>query len=522
LKAADRGLIRSIDGRAVKEFGLRGLQLMENAGRGVADVALKELKASRDNSGRVAVVTGKGSNGGDGFVCARHLQNNGIPVTVFSLAKPEALSGDAAVNARAWVKSGGELLTLQSNKDLRKHVLAMRHSSLIIDALLGMGLTSPVTGIYADAVTTINKLGKKVISIDMPSGIDATTGKVLGCAVRADITVTMAMPKLGLFTYPGHFYAGRVEVVDIGVPRSMIDDASIRWNITTGLDVSAILKPRAVESHKGSCGHLFVLAGSPGKSGAAYMCATAAMRSGAGLVTIGLPESLNDIMEAKTTEVMTLALPESVDSKLCKASIEYIISEMEGKSALLIGPGLGASDAMYDVVREVILSASAPLVIDADGLNALKGRLDVFKKAKAGIVLTPHPGEAGRLLGVSAKAVQDDRIGSAEKLSKLTNAVVLLKGALTVIAAPDGRVHINPTGNAGLASAGTGDVLSGMVAGLIAQGYGLTASAVVAAYAHGTAADSLKQSAGEAGMMATDLLLVIPRVLNSFTGTASR
>ncbi|TAN64015.1 NAD(P)H-hydrate dehydratase, partial [bacterium] len=515
-----RDLMRSIDGRAVKAFGLRGLQLMENAGRGVADVVLKELKANPANCNRVAVVAGKGSNGGDGFVCARHLQNKGIPVTVFSLAKLDELSGDAAINAAVWLKSGNEFLTILGNKNLRKHVLALRHSSIIIDALLGTGISSPVKGIYADVIATINKLGKKVISIDMPSGIDATTGKVLGCAVKADITATMAMPKLGLFSFPGYFYAGRVEVIDIGVPRSVIDDASIRWNITTGPDVSAILKPRAVESHKGSCGHLFVLAGSPGKTGAAYMCATAAMRSGAGLVTIGLPESLNDIMEVKTTEVMTLSLPESVDSKLCKASIEYIISEMEGKSAMLIGPGLGASDAMYDVVREVILSASAPLVIDADGLNALKGRFDALKKAKAGVVLTPHPGEAGRLLGVSAKAVQDDRVGSAEKLSKLTGAVVLLKGALTVIAAPDGRVYINPTGNAGLASAGTGDVLSGMVAGLIAQGYGLTASAVVAAYVHGAAADRLKQEAGEVGMMATDLLAVIPRVLNSLTGTA--
>jgi ADP-dependent NAD(P)H-hydrate dehydratase / NAD(P)H-hydrate epimerase len=513
MKLADARTIQAIDRRSIRDYGVKGLQLMENAGRGVAEIILRELP----KGGCVSIIAGKGNNGGDGFVAARHLKNRGVDVAVFSFAPIEEIKGDAGVNAASWKNMDGEVFFISTGSALKNIEPKLRHSSIIVDGIFGTGLSSPVRGFYAELIELVNGLDKKIIAIDIPSGIDATTGAILGTAVRADITATMAMPKIGLYTYPGRDYSGRIEIVDIGAPRVLIEDKAIKWDLTTGSDVKGILKPRSGDSHKGTYGHVLVLAGSPGKTGAALMSAMGAMRMGAGLSTIGVPEGLLASMEAKTVEVMTVGLPQTPHTTLGLSSYDAIKRFMADKSALVIGPGLGVSDDIAGLIRKIIKEADYPIVIDADGLNNMAGRVDALRDTRASIILTPHPGEMARLMDMTTSQVQSDRLGVAEALARKTRATVVLKGAGTVIAEANGAIHINPTGNPGLSTAGTGDVLSGMIGGLLAQGYDARPAAIAAVYIHGAAGDEVKKENGGMGMIATDILPFIPKVIRSLT-----
>ncbi len=529
MKLVTSAQMREIDRSAVRDFGMKGLQLMENAGRGAAKLALKELEGA--SLKRVAIFTGKGNNGGDGFVVARHLANAGYEVRVFSTVNIKELKGDALTSALAWEKMGGEVRVIRAKADIKKHSVFFAHSALIIDALLGTGLTSEVRGACAHIIDFINGLPVNVLSVDMPSGISGDTGALMGSAVRADITATFALPKIGLYQYPGRKYAGRIEVVDIGVPASLLDGDNLCVNLTDDALVRSILRPRLADAHKGSLGHLLVVAGSTGKSGAAYLAATAAMRAGAGLVTLALPESLNQGMETKTIEVMTAPLPETTDGALSPDALAGLKGLIKGKSAIVIGPGLGTSKETGKLVKALLTDRDIklpPVLIDADGLNVLKNDVDILKKVKAELVLTPHPGEMASLLNTTSAKVQTDRIGSAKKLTKLTGAVTLLKGAGTVVSAPgtkDSEIFINPTGTPALASAGTGDVLSGMIGAFMANGYSPKDCVVAGAYLHGIAAEKLSKEAGgfwnghggPVGMLASDLFPVIPRLINCFT-----
>lgn len=517
MKLATADTIREIDRASVEDYGMTGLQLMENAGRALAEVVIKEVEngAAAGVSRRIAIIAGKGNNGGDGYCAARHLQNAGLNVMVFSLAKPKELKGDAAVNARIWARMGGATAGILTKADINKHASVIRHACVVVDAIFGVGLTKPVKGVYAEVIEFINSTGKKVIAVDVPSGIDAE--RVMGVAIKASLTVTMAMPKPSLYQYPGNSYTGRIVVAGIGAPASVIADASVasRYNLITAHDVSAVLRPRKADSHKGSYGHLLVLAGSPGKTGAAFLSATGAMRAGAGLVTIALPQGLERIMEVKTTEVMTIGLPQTSEHTVGNISYEAACAAGKGKAAFVIGPGLGVNAEVRALISRLLKVFDAPMVIDADGLNAFVGCAGELRKARRPLVLTPHPGEMARLLNIKTPDVQADRVGAAAKLSKMTGAVVVLKGAATLIATPDGEIYINSTGNAGLATAGPGDILSGMIGGFLSQGYGVVPAAVAAVFIHGSAADEVKAAQGEAGMMAHDLLAVIPRVMAS-------
>jgi len=517
LKIADALSIRAMDKTAIEKYGIPGATLMENAGKGVARAALSML--GPDATGfRVVILCGKGNNGGDGFVAARYLRETGVEVTVLSLCEVRSLKGDAATAALAWTGSGGHVEELLSIEAVQGAASAIEEASLVIDAIFGTGLTVEPTGLHAEAIRLINRSSKKVLSIDIPSGVDATTGAVLGAAVKADVTATMAMPKLGLFLSPGRAHAGRVEVVDIGLPPEVTEDESIKWNLLAPSDIAGILRPREADSYKSSHGHLLVLAGSPGMTGAAFMCATAAMRAGAGLVTAGVPESLHAIMETKTAEVMTIGLPETVSKRLGVCSFDEIKRVSKGKSAIVIGPGAGASEELAGLISLILNEVRVPVVIDADGLNSLALKTFSLKGVKSEVVLTPHPGEMARLLGSDIRSVQADRVGAAERLADMTGATVVLKGAYTVIACPGGQIYLNPTGNPGLATAGTGDVLSGMIGAFLAQGYPASEAILAAVYIHGLAADEAVKKTGEIGMMATDLFEYIPRLVNSFAG----
>ncbi|MFQ5428299.1 MAG: NAD(P)H-hydrate dehydratase, partial [Thermodesulfobacteriota bacterium] len=365
----------------------------------------------------------------------------------------------------------------------------------------------------------INSLKARVISVDVPSGLNSSTGAVQGPTVRAEITLTMALPKLGFYLPPGPEFTGRVEVADIGMPASILRDEALRWNVISEPMIRSVIKARPREAHKGLCGHVAVLGGSPGLTGAPYMAAMAAMKAGAGLATIGLPEGLNEIMECKTTEVMTWPLPEADDGTIGEGAFGEIKKLLNGKAVLVAGPGLGESPHIKAMLRELLKESALPMVLDADALNNLAGTLQYIAEAgSSDKVLTPHPGEAARLLGVGTEEIQADRIGRATELAKRTGSIIVLKGANTIIASPPGDVYINTTGGPALATAGTGDVLAGMIGGFLAQGLSALEAAMAAVYLHGLAADAIAgRMHGQRGLIATELLGEVPLVINSMT-----
>ncbi len=515
MKLVSPKVMRSLDALAMSRYGLTGLQLMENAGRGVAECALELLKESKGTW--VSILAGKGNNGGDGFVVARFLKNRGYNVKVFSTAPVSAFKGDAAINARVWRKMSGETIVIKKIAELEKEASFLKHSVLIVDALLGTGITSEVRGVTAGIIDYINGLDRSVLSVDIPSGIDGLTGAVLGSAIRAEATATMAISKIGLHIYPGREYAGKVAVVDIGMPATLFEDRRLRWTLIDERFAGSVLESKEVDSHKGSNGRLLVVAASPGLTGAAYMASMGAIRAGTGLVTLGVPASLNPVMEAKTTEAMTVALPETESGRLSSDAVDAILEAASGKDAIVIGPGLGLDEDITKLLKALLKPGilDIPLLLDADALNALSGSASAIKRSGLEVVITPHPGEAARLLGVGIEDILKDKVGAAELLAKKSGAVTILKGAGTVIATPGKEIFINPTGDASLATGGTGDILSGIIGALLAQGKGALASAVTGVYLHGLAAESITEALdGTSGMAATDLLVSIPPVMN--------
>ncbi|MBI5682541.1 MAG: NAD(P)H-hydrate dehydratase [Deltaproteobacteria bacterium] len=506
--------MRLLDETAIKRYGIPGIVLMENAGRGAAEIILRRYGG---NMQKVSIFAGKGNNGGDGFVIARHL-SGGAEITVYLIGEESQVKGDAKTNLEIWEKMDGRIYAVKTADDIKKHASQIRHSHLLVDAIFGTGLENAITGIHRKVIEFINSIGKPVAAIDVPTGLDASTGNVLGACVKADITITMTLPKLGLFIYPGAAHAGEVEIVDIGIPKKLIDEAGIKYETIAPDFIKGVLKKRPENSHKGSFGHLLVLAGSVGKTGAAAMTCLGAMRVGTGLVTLGIPKSLNNIMEKKLTEVMTEPLPETKAKTMGSMSFDKIKALSLDKEAIAIGPGLTTNSDIKELVIKLVQKIKIPMVIDADGVNVLRGVLDILKDANAPIVLTPHPGEMAKLLGISARDVQSDRINIASKAATKNNVIVVLKGARTLIAEPSGRVYINMTGNSGMATAGTGDVLTGIIAGFIAQGYSSIDAARLGVYLHGLAGDCVTEKIGKIGMLATDLLKSLPNVLNEYQG----
>jgi NAD(P)H-hydrate epimerase len=501
--------MRRLDRRTIEEAGIPGMVLMENAGRGAAGEILRSYPGIA--GGTAAVVAGKGNNGGDGLVIARYLSNRGCAVTVFLLASPDEVGGDAKSNLDILQRMKADIREVSGQDAWRKSRPALSAFGLIVDAIFGTGLASDVSGLAREVINDINASGVPVVSVDLPSGLNADTGQVLGACVQADLTVTFALPKAGLCMYPGAHYAGRVRVVDISIPASLIAGEEIVDRVLTFDDACQMLLPRGPEAHKGDCGHVLVVAGTRGKTGAAALCCRGAAGAGAGLVTLAIPESLNSIMEMKLTEVMTEPIPEEEAGFPGSGSLAAVMKLMAGKTVLALGPGLSARDGARRLIHGLVEQSTIPLVIDADGLNALSGDLAVIGRAKAPVVLTPHPGEMARLVGSGTREVQRDRAGAARDCSRRHGCCLVLKGARTLVAAPDGSIAINLTGNAGMASGGMGDVLTGMIAGFIAQGYDCLRSAHLAVFCHGLAGDLLYREQGPRGFMAGDLLRVLPR-----------
>ncbi len=499
--------MRELDRIAIEDWHVPGLVLMENAGKATAD----HLEENFDDlyPGPVTVFAGKGNNGGDGYVIARHLMNRGWDVSTLVLADVKDISGDARVNLDILLKSGADLEFITDESDVDERLERFRQTSLVVDALFGTGLAAEISGFYARVIDWINSSAAAVVSVDIPSGIDATTGQVLGAAVFADLTVTFASAKVGHVVYPAVEFVGDLAVVDIGIPKQLADQQKINHLFINAEAAQILLPARPASGHKGTFGHLLLVAGSTGKSGAAALAAEGGLRAGAGLATLACPAHLNPIFEVKLTEVMTVPLPE-VDGMVSMQALPAIEELWADKSVLAIGPGLGTGDEIGGLVRRLIRDCPLPMVIDADGLNALVGHLDVLQSRIAPTVLTPHPGEMARLLDCSVAEIESDRIVIARKFASEHGVILALKGARTVVAEPEGAIFINGSGNPALACGGTGDVLTGVIGGLLSQGLSAVAAVLLGVYLHGRAADRLFETQGRAGILATDLLKEIP------------
>jgi NAD(P)H-hydrate epimerase len=512
--------MREVDRVAIEELGVPGMVLMENAAIGVAD-AIGEVFAEAESA---AIFCGPGNNGGDGLAVARHLATRGYGVEVFLVGgrgKPVELGGDAGVQLAICRKLDLPVREVGPEDDLEPVLAAAREHDLIVDALFGTGLARPLSGVFATLVEGLNELPVPRLAVDLPSGLNGSRADVFGPHVRADLTVTFAAPKVAHVLPPAADAVGELIVTDLGVPPALVERAREEGgtlHLLVEEELAALLPPREPGTHKGDYGHALIAAGSPGKAGAAILAARAAVRAGAGLVTAAVPEPILDVVDLGSIESMSLPLPAGPTGQLAEEAAAKLLQATEGKDALALGPGLGSEAA--PAIRRVVLECPLPLVLDADGVNAFAGRAAELAGRRAAAVLTPHPGEMARLLGIATAEVQADRPAAARRAAAETGAIAVLKGHRTLVAAPDGAVWVNPTGNPGMASGGAGDVLTGLLAGLLAQGLEPLDAARLGVYLHGLAGDLAAARLGGIALAAGDLLDALPAAFARLTGRA--
>ena len=506
--------MRALDRAAEEEIGIPGLVLMENAGRAVADAAEKLLGACRHK--KVLIFAGKGNNGGDGSGAGRWLHNRGVEVTLVLACAAEELSGSAADELQYYIACGATVLEVTDADDNLRFAeienLALR-TDLLIDALLGTGFSGKMRSLFVRLCGCINRVKEKnpacrILAVDIPTGVNADTGEADGSAVKADATVTMALPKLGLYLYPGAEHAGTIRVADIGMPSTLLQETEGNRILIEKELVKTMLPNRPKNAHKGSAGRVAVVAGSCGYVGAAALCSFAAVKGGAGLVTLLTPENTREILAIKLTEVMVKGLPVSDDRLVAEEALEVVTEALDKADVLAIGPGFGVSEEAGNLIRDILVTTSVPCVIDADAITALKDHTELLSHMLAEKVLTPHPGEMARITGIRISEIEKNRVEVARLYAEKWQAVVVLKGVPTVVALPDGTVYLNTTGTPAMATGGSGDVLTGLIAALIGQGLTVADAAVAGVYLHGMAGELA--AGGSVGMAASELLQMLP------------
>jgi hydroxyethylthiazole kinase-like uncharacterized protein yjeF len=515
MKIATAEIMRKLDRRAIEEFGIPGLVLMENAARGTVSAMFRHFPGLLTQ--RVVILAGRGNNGGDALAVARYLLNRGVVCQVSLLAPKEEVRGDAAANLEILSRMGGEIVEILNLEAWESQKGKMAESDLLVDGIFGTGLKGPVQGFFHEIIESVNSLGRPVVSLDVPSGLDADNGQVLGACIQARLTVTFGLAKRGLLVQPGTQYCGKLVLVDISLPQSAIEAEMIKDSLIEGAEFLPFLLRRNANAHKGDFGHLLVLSGSPGKTGASAMVCQAALRVGTGLITLGIPASLNPIMEVKLTEAMTEPLPETKEQTLALSGQQRLTELCSRKNALAIGPGLSLNPETARLIQRMIRNTELPAVIDADGLSALAGKMASIRKDRKALILTPHPGEMARLLQTSVQEIQMNRIQVARNFAEENGLILVLKGARSIVASPEGDIFINATGNPGMASGGMGDVLTGMIGGFLAQGFLPLEAAKLGVYLHGLVGDFVASRKGERGMVATDLVEETPRVLRALS-----
>ncbi|SHG39336.1 NAD(P)H-hydrate epimerase [Thermosyntropha lipolytica DSM 11003] len=503
--------MRLIDGMAINEYGIPGIVLMENAGIRTVEVINEILGEIRNK--KVVVVAGRGNNGGDGLVIARQLMNGGARVTVFVMGKKEELTPDTRINYEIMQKIKGDIYPLYEPEHMEKFAEEVQKAEIIVDSIYGIGFKGSLQEFEAGVVNIINSRGVPVIAVDIPSGVEADTGKVHSTAVRASHTVTFAAPKWGHILEPGADFTGNLTVADISIPRFLLEQSSLKSNLIREETIKPYWGKRKRESHKGTYGHVLVLGGSLGMTGAVSMAAYAALRAGAGLVTAAVPESLLPIVAGFRPEIMTVPLAETGKAAIAVEALPAIENLLGAVSVCAVGCGMSRYLEAKAIMNFILEKAGVPLVIDADGINALAEDISILKNRQVPVVLTPHPGEMARLLQKSIKEVQADRVEIARSFAVDWNVTLVLKGNKTVVAMPSGDVYVNLTGNPGMATAGSGDVLCGIISGFIAQGLNPQMAAVAGVYVHGRAGDLASMAKGERGLIALDLVEWLPEVL---------
>lgn len=515
MKVVTNKQMKVIDKKAINDLGIPAIVLMENAGLSVSEELEKDLEGLSNKN--IVVFAGTGNNGGDAFVAARHMSNMGANVLVILVGKQSAVKDEALINLNILDNMGVNLVFVEDTSYNEEIESSLFLADAVVDGLLGTGLNKPVKKVMASVIDIINRTGKYVVSIDIPSGVDGDNGHIYGTCVIASKTITLEMPKLGILIGEGAKYTGAIEVKSIGIPEQVVNQVHIETELITKLEAQELLPVKTPFAHKGDNGKVLIIAGSKGLTGAAVLTACSAMRTGSGLVTLAIPESLNSVLEMKLTEVMTMPLPDT-GGKLNKESISRLKEEINKFDVIAIGPGLGRSAEITAIVKWIVENSKAPLVIDSDGINSLEGNIDVLKKAKCPVVLTPHMGEMAKLAQTAIEEIHNDKMEILKKYIGYTGSIIVLKDWRTITAGPAGGFYINTTGNAGMATGGSGDVLTGMIASLIGQGAEVTEAAVLGVHLHGLAGDLAALKIGSMGMIAGDIVEQIPMAINSLIG----
>ena len=525
MKVVTAAEMRQIDQDTIEDIGIPGIVLMETAGSAI----VRAIKQHYPTCQRIGIFAGKGNNGGDGIVIGRQLAHAGRDVHLFLVSPGDSFTGEAQTNLQIAKNLGLRIEEILSEKEgwkpgsLEAWKRLIANCELLIDAIFGTGLRGTVRDPIATIINAINRLPTPILSVDLPSGLDADTGHPLGTCIQADRTVTIGLPKRGVLMHPGAELTGKLEVVDIGFPEQVVDAQNIKVNWTTAAQASQWMPSRPPFSHKGSYGRVLIVAGSTGMTGAAALASEAALRAGAGLVTLVIPKHLNPILEGLLPEVMTLPLPETDAGSLAVSATATILEfAVKTKSVLAIGPGLSQHPETVSFVHQLIREnreqgLDLRMVIDADGLNALAQAKETLSLLNSDTVLTPHPGEMARLTNTSVPVLKKDRISTAQQFASKYGVTLVFKGAPTVTSDPNGNLWVNSTGNPGMATGGMGDVLTGIISGLMAQGIPSESAATLGVYLHGLAGDTVAERSGMHGLIASDVLKAVPQAIFSLT-----
>lgn len=508
MKVLTKEEMRTLEKIAIDDYQMTSRLLMENAGRSIFDY----INRLDQNFSKVIILSGLGNNGGDGFVLARQLYNNDIPFELFVIGNPEKIKGDALLNLQILQKLDVHINSVEDKYKIRSLEKIIDKNDLIIDAILGIGMEGPVRELASEVIEVVNSLYNFVISIDLPSGVNSDTSEIENIAVEADLTVSLGIPKFGNILFPGVKNNGKLVVGNVGISPKISELLDTRNFILTEEAIRDYIPKRVADSHKGTYGKAAVIAGSRGLSGAAILTCLAALNSGIGVIELFMPESIDLIISTKVVEIITKPLKETQKGTIDLSSIAEVVQGIEESDVVAIGPGCGNSNEIFELVKQIINNSSSPVVIDADGLNALSKNIEVLKESKSQIILTPHLGEMSRLIDKSIEEIKKDKINIVKEFTKEYNVILVLKSARTIIGLPNGEIYININGNSGMSTAGSGDILTGIIASLIAQGVEPEKAALLGVFIHGYSGDLVAEEKGEYGMLAEDIVKSIGKV----------
>lgn len=514
MKVATASQMKEIDSYTIEKIGVPGIVLMENAAIRIMQEIDRDLSGAAGKN--IVIFAGKGNNGGDALAVSRHLYNMGANVLVILAAPENTARGEAGTNLRILKNMGIGMVVVEDSSFYEEIAASLCLADAVVDGLVGTGVRGEIEGLLSDLIDIINHSRRYVVSIDIPSGVCGDTGRVCGNCIRANKTVTLGLPKLGLLVGQGAMFTGEIKVVDIGIPDLVVKEKGLTVSLVGKDYVESIMPLPSLFGHKGDHGRVLILGGSTGMTGAGVMAANAALRTGSGLVTLAVPCSLHQVVETKLTEVMTVPLADDGSGFLSMKCIDLLEDIINRYSVLAVGPGLGQGPEVSGVVSWIVEHCPVPIIIDADGINSIYRNIDVLNKAKSPVVLTPHIGEMARLIGKPVEEILEDKVGVLEQYCRRWNCTVVLKDWRTIIGTAEGHMFINTTGNSGMATGGTGDVLTGVITSLAGQGIDPVHAATAGTYIHGLAGDMAALTRGRSGMIAGDIIGSIPEALRQF------